>query len=84
MRIRPSLRLQPQVEVMGVQEAGVHAVDDSLTNSQRPPVQNPQRSLLVQSQFLMGEQQFLLDSNLYLINKTVSLFLQLHCLKLNS
>lgn len=36
--IRPSLRLQPQVEVMSVHEAGVHAVDDSLSDSQRPPV----------------------------------------------
>lgn len=54
VRIRPGLRLQPQVEVMGVQEAGVHAVDDPLTNGQRPSVQNPQRSLLVQSQILTG------------------------------
>lgn len=58
MRIRPGLRLQLQVEVMRVQEARVHPVDDSLTDRQRPPVQNPQRGLLVQSQILMeGDQQ---------------------------
>lgn len=52
MRIRPGLRLQAQVEVVRVQVAGVHAVDDSLTHGQRPPVQDPQRGLLVQSQIL--------------------------------
>lgn len=51
--IRPGLRLQLQVEVVGVQVARVHAVDDSLTDRQRPPVQNPQGGLLVQSQVLV-------------------------------
>ncbi|KAF3852704.1 hypothetical protein F7725_006059 [Dissostichus mawsoni] len=43
-----------QVEVMRVQEASLHAVNDSRTDCQRPPVQNPQRSLLIQSQILEG------------------------------
>lgn len=54
VRIRPGLSLQAQVEVVRVQEAGAHAVDDPLTHGQRPPVQDPQRGLLVQSQVLMG------------------------------
>ena len=53
-RIRAGLRLQPQVEVMGVQEAGVHTVDHALANGQRPAVQDPQRGLLVQGQILTG------------------------------
>lgn len=52
MRIRAGLRLQAQVEVVGVQEARAHAVDDPVTHGQRPPVQDPQRRLLVQSQIL--------------------------------
>lgn len=82
MRIRPGLCLQPQVEVMRVQEAGGHTVDDSLTDGQRPSVQHPQRGLLVQSQILTGSttaRDFILDFNPHLLDRTVGLFLQLHC-----
>lgn len=51
-RIRPRLRLQAQVEVVGVHKPGAHAVDDPLTHRQSPPVQDPQGRLLVQSQVL--------------------------------
>lgn len=52
VRIRPCLRLQAQVEVVGVHEPGAHAVDDPLTHGQGPAVQDPQGRLLVQGQVL--------------------------------
>ncbi|TNN60468.1 hypothetical protein EYF80_029319 [Liparis tanakae] len=60
MKVRPETLNGPhsqqdlQVEVMGVQVACGHVVDDPLTDRQRPPVQNPQGGLLVQSQVLTG------------------------------
>lgn len=61
MRIRSSLSFQSQVEVMRIHEAGAHAVDDPLSDGQRPSVQNPQRSLLVQSQILERKPKILLS-----------------------
>lgn len=56
-RIRAGLRLQAQVEVMGVQQACAHAVHNPLAHGQCPPVQDPQGGLLVQSQVLTATKQ---------------------------
>lgn len=52
VRIRPGLCAQLQGEVVCVQVNGTHGVDESLSDRQRPAMQDSQRSLLSDLQIL--------------------------------
>lgn len=54
-RIRSCLSLEVQAEVVLVDVLGSHGVDEPAPHSQRPPVEHPERGLLVQLQLLVQE-----------------------------